>query len=247
VGLVTNHQARFFRNGIAGTYEELEHARPDYFMVHLGWFNYERFSFFGRADKRLTDFNISKEPAYFVVGSPEVCVQFKKDLVNSGDTMKKDHTGRGRFAVADRLDVQDLRSEEAHSYSIRAARVPDVPASLLEEDLSYGKPVIDGGRTTSGGEQFKISGLQPGMDLKLVRRSYNQGHYRINVYADGKPAGAWESPAGSGFLEEEFTIKGGLVNSPELEIKLESADGGAYNAFYYWALQPKKAAQGGNL
>jgi hypothetical protein len=240
VGLVTNGQAKYFRNGISGAYEELEHARPDYFMVHLGWFNYERFSFFGRGDKRLTTFNIDKEPPYFVVGSPEVCTKFKTELVNSGDTMKADHTGHGNFKQKSRLDVQDLRDEKAHSYRIFESRVPQVPGTMLEEGLSYGHMLIDAGRTTTGGEEFIAEGFTPGKDIKIVRRSFDPGPYKIKVRINAKDAGVWQVKPGAGFLEDEFTVPGSLVDGPKLTIRLEAADKTGYNVFYYWLLQRRK-------
>lgn len=240
VGLVTNGQAKVFRNGIGAVYEELERKKPDYFMVHLGWFNYERYSFFGAGDKRLKDFHIKKEPAYFVVGSPEVCTQFKTELVNSGDGLKNPALADAGYLIADRLDVLDLRSEKEHSYKISESHVPLVPGALLEEGLSYGKKMIDGGRMTSGGETFTASGLVPGADAVLVRRSYDPGKNFHSVTIDGKDAGIWESRPGQGFIEESWNIKGELIASEKALISIREVNKGAYNACHYWILQRRK-------
>src|ERR1035437_3776498 len=85
VGLATNGQAKVFRDGLGTVFEEIEHVRPKYWMVHLGWFNYERFTLFKKP--RMTTFTIDKESPYFVVGSPEVGVETDFTLFNSGDTM----------------------------------------------------------------------------------------------------------------------------------------------------------------
>jgi hypothetical protein len=237
VGLVTNRQAAVFRNGIGGVYEELEHKKPGYFMVHLGWFNYERFSFFGAGDKRLKDFHIKKEPAYFVVGSPEVCTEFKTELVNSGDGMKNSAIADSGYLITDKLDVLDLRSEKEHLYSVRDAEVPAVPGSLLEEGLSYGIKLIDGGRVTTGSEEFTVKGLRPGADVIIVRRSHEPARNIHRVTVDGKDAGLWESPAANGFIETSYVIKGRFVTAPQARINIREVNKSAYNSFYYWILQ----------
>jgi hypothetical protein len=240
VGLVTNGQAAVFRNGIGAVYEELEHKKPGYFMVHLGWFNYERYSFFGAGDKRLKDFHIKKEPAYFVVGSPEVCTDFKTALVNSGDTMKNSVLTRQNFEVADKMDVLDLRSEREHLYSIKDSAVPLVPGSLLEEGQSYGQKLIDGGRVTSGSEEFTAANLNPGEGIIIVRRSFEPAQYTHRVTIDGRDAGVWESRAGTGFTEESYEVKAELITAKKVRISLKEANKNAYNSCYYWILQRRK-------
>jgi len=239
VGLGTNGMARHFRNGIGCTFEELEHRRPDYFMVHLGWFNYERFSFFGLTDKRLVDFIIKKEPAYFVVGSPEVCVKNKMELYDSGNTMKGAHGQKSGMKVIDRIDVLDLRSEDAHNYSIFTRLIPDVPGTMMYEEphAGTGVMIIDAGRQTNGGEEFTINGLVPGRDMKIVRRSYGAGKAKIMVSVDGQKADTWISQGAEGYHEEADLIPGEYIKNESVRIRLEEISGRNYNAFHYWVIQ----------
>ncbi len=238
VGLVTNGQAEVFRHGLAGVYERLERVKPDYFMIHLGWFNYERYSFFGLSDKRLVTFNLDLEPPYYVVGSPEVCVKFKTDLVNSGDTMKNDFYNPD-FVLVDKIDVCDLISEKKHNYKIWTCFVPDYPDTLLEEAKDRYKDIvlIDGGRETIGGEKFVVYNLSPGRDLKIVRRSFKPEKAKLKVVIDNKDAGFWEQENEDGFVELSYIIPGDLVESNKVTIEISEANKRKYNSFYYWILQ----------
>lgn len=238
VGLATNGQAKVFRNGIAGVYEKMEKVKPDYFMVHLGWFNYEKYSFFGLSDKRLVTFNLKQEPAYYVVGSPEVCVPLKTQLLNSGDTMKNDFL-KNDFVIADKIDVCDLTSEEAHNYKIWTYFKPDVPGTLLEEtnDKYTNVVLIDGGRETIGGEKFIVYNIKPGLDLKIIRRTFNPEKNKLEVKIDSKNAGMWEQDKDSGFVELSYTIPGDLVESTKATIEIREINKRKYNSFYYWILQ----------
>ncbi|MCX7698021.1 MAG: glucosyltransferase domain-containing protein, partial [Candidatus Goldbacteria bacterium] len=157
VGLVTNKQAEVFRSGIASVYEKIEKVKPDYFMIHLGWFNYEKYSFFGLSDKRLVTFNLDIEPPYYVVGSPEVCVKLKTELLDSGDTIKN-NTLINDFNIIDKIDICDLTSEQEHKYKIWTYFPPDMPDNLLEEgkDKYTDITLIDGGREVIGGETFYV-------------------------------------------------------------------------------------------
>jgi hypothetical protein len=238
VGLVTNGQARVFRNGIAGVYEKLEKVRPDYFMLHLGWFNYEKYSFFGLSDKRLVTFNLTREPPYYVVGSPEVCVKLKTELINSGDTIKNDFI-MGDFVLVDKIDVCDLESEDKHNYKIWTCFVPDVPGTLLEEtrDCASNVLLIDGGRETIGGEKFVVNNLKPGTDLKIVRRTFNPEKSEFKVRIDSKDAGLWLQDKEDGFVELSYFISGNMVTSKKAEIEISETGKKRYNSFYYWMLQ----------
>ncbi len=241
VGLVTNNQARIFRNGKPAVYEEVERVKPDYFMIHLGWFNYEGYSFFGLSDRRIVDFHIKREPAYYVVGSPEVCVPPIEKYFGSGDRMVFDHSEGGRFAPVDRLDTADLRSEEKHNYSIWSKRPPNVPGTLLKEEISGPENivVIDAGRITGGGEEFSVGPLKPGKKVKIVRRAHNQPVFSQEVFVNGKKAGTWTGERGKGFTENSYIIDGGMVKGGKITVSIEEKSPNRYNSFHYWALQEK--------
>jgi len=238
VGLVTNGQAEVFRNGIAGVYEKLERVKPDYFMVHLGWFNYEKYSFFGLSDKRLVTFNLKLEPPYYVVGSPEVCVKFKTELVNSGDTMKNDFL-QSDYILVDKIDVCDLTSEKKHKYKIWTYFKPDVPGTLLEETKDFKTDVIliDGGRETVGGEKFMIYNLKPGKDIKIVRRTFNPEKNELRVKVNSKEAGIWEQDKNNDYVELSFDIPGKFIETNNALIEISEIEKRKYNSFYYWILQ----------
>jgi hypothetical protein len=238
VGLVTNGQAKVFRNGIAGVYEKIEKIKPDYFMVHLGWFNYEGFSFFGLSDKRLVTFNLDLEPPYYVVGSPEVCVPLKTDLLNSGDNIQNDSL-KDNFLIVDKIDVCDLSSEEKHRYKIWTYFPPDVPGTMLEEtkDKYSGLVLIDGGRETIGGEKFVINNLTPGSDLKIIRRTFNPEENRLKVIINSKDVGIWAQVKDNGFIEVAYNVPGNFIETTSAVVEIKEFNKRKYNSFYYWFLQ----------
>jgi hypothetical protein len=242
VGLVTNGEARDFRGGLATVFEKLEHIRPKYWMVHLGWFNYEGYTVFKKP--RLTTFNIEKEPAYFVVGSPEVGVETDFTLFNSGDTMKVDHMEKDKFVIKDSLDIADTIDEDKHGYRIFTKRIPQVPGTLFEEAETTGVKggrVLEGGRITGGGEEFTVTSLEPGEDLKIVRRVYESPESVQKVYIDGVVAAQWDNTAtGKEYSEQEITVPGSFIKKNSARVKLEETKPNRYNAFHYWFLQRRK-------
>jgi len=173
------------------------------------------------------------------VGSPEVCVAPIPGYFGRGDSMKLIHSEGGRFAAADAVDVADMRSEEAHGYSIWPKRVPGVPGTLLAEH-TYGKEpevIIDAGRITGGGEEFTAKGLIPGKAVKIVRRSENPPGNKQDVFIDGKKAGEWNIKKAEGFTEESFVIEGSLVNRSGAVFRFIEKSPNRYNSFYYWILR----------
>ena len=194
---------------------------------------------------RMTTFNIEKEPAYFVVGSPEVGVETDFTLFNSGDTMKVDHTEKGKFAQADVLDIADMRDEAKHSYRIFAKRIPQVPGTLFEEAETAGVAggrVLEGGRITGGGEEFTVTGLVPGADIKIVRRVYEAPESMQKIFIDGALCAQWPYTATSKeYSEQEITIPGKFIKGASARVKLEEITPNRYNAFHYWILQRRNS------
>ncbi len=242
VGLVTNGQARIFQNGKAGVFEEIERVKPDYFMVHVGWFNYEPYTIFKKP--RLKEFNIKREPPYFVVGSPEVCVAADFSLFNSGDTMKTKGAFEGNYSIKDSIDVCDMRSEEKHNYKIWTKFVSEYPGNLLEEgstaQAAPGETVLDAGRITSGGEEFTVSGITPGNDLRIARRAFDPALNSLAISVDGVKAAEWKTEEKKGFNEMYIDIPGNFIKSGKVKVRIEAANQNRYNAFYYWFLQKEK-------
>jgi hypothetical protein len=241
VGLATNKEAVVFRDGMGTVFEEMEHIRPKYWMVHLGWFNYERFTLFKKP--RLVTFNLEKEPAYFVVGSPEVGVETDFTLFNSGDTMKDDHSEKGVFVLVDTIDVADIRDESKHSYKIFTKGPPNLPGTMLEEEISAGTDIriLEAGRITGGGEEFTLTGLTPGADLKIVRRVYESPRGEQLIYVDGIKAADWKyMETDKTYHEQEVIISGTFIKSASVRLKLEEISLNRYNSFHYWFLQRRK-------
>ncbi len=239
VGLATNHQAINFRNGLPGVFEALEQVKPEYFMIHIGWFNYEPYTVFKKP--KLVEFSIEREPPYYVIGSPEICFKTDISLFNSGDFMLEDFTENGNFILKDKIDVCDIISEKEHSYKIWVKWHGEYPGTeLYEEDYkNTGKKIIDAGRITSGGEQFKIRNLKPSIDTKIIIRTYKNPKNILNIYLNNKKIGEWILKESQGFSENEFLIKGDLIKNKEEIIKLEVVSKNRYNSFYYFILQKK--------
>jgi hypothetical protein len=242
VGLVTNGQAKIFQNGKAGVFEEIEHVRPDYFMVHVGWFNYEPYTLFKKS--RLKEFNIKREPPYFVVGSPEVCVETDFSLLGSGDTMKTKDAFKGNYIIKDSIDVCDMRSEKKHNYKIWTKFVSEYPGNLLEEgqtaQAASGDVVLDAGRITSGGEEFTVTGLTAGNDLRIVRRAHSPALNHLIVNVNAVKAAEWKTEEKKGFNEIYIDIPGDFIKGDKIKVRIEAATQNRYNAFYYWFLQKEK-------
>lgn len=242
VGLVTNGQAKIFQNGKAGVFEEIEHVRPDYFMVHVGWFNYEPYTLFKKP--RLKEFNIKREPPYFVVGSPEVCVATDFSLLGSGDTMKTKEAFKAGYVTKDSIDVCDMRSEKKHGYKIWTKFVSEYPGNLLEEGPTEqgtpGDTVLDAGRITSGGEEFTVTGLTPGTDLRIARRAHSPALNHLIVTVNGVKAVEWKTEEKKGFNEFYIDIPGDFIKGDKVKVRIEAATQNRYNAFYYWFLQKEK-------
>lgn len=229
VGLVTNGQAKYFREGIGAVFEKIERRRPEVFMVHLGWFNYERFTFFGR--ERLVDFHIRREPPYYVIGSPEVCVRTKFETFDSGNYIQDANLYRGSD-LADRLDVLDLESEKKRKFRIWERRMPDVPGTLLEE----AQGVIDGGRITGGGMEFYLYAPVEGASGRLVIRTFDQPACGIKLAINGSEAGIWRITGARGFSEQAFDIKSGMLKKGKNKIKITAAEMVRFNVFHVWLL-----------
>jgi hypothetical protein len=240
VGLVSNGQAINFRNGLPGVFEALERIRPDYYMIHIGWFNYERYTVFSKP--KLVEFSIEKEPPYYVIGSPEICFKADFSLFNSGDEMNEDFTENGLFVLKDKLDICDIIDEKKHSYKIWVKWHGEYPGTELYEEnyKEKGRRILDGGRITSGGEKFTVENLTPGKDLKIVIRTYDNPVNVLNVYIDNEKVGEWVINANKNFSESSYLIKGDFIKKNKVNIKLEVKSKNRYNSFYYWFLQEKE-------
>jgi hypothetical protein len=240
VGLVSNGQAINFRNGLPGVFEALERVRPDYYIIHIGWFNYERYTVFSKP--KLVEFSIEKEPPYYVIGSPEICFKADFSLFNSGDEMSEDFTENGLFVLKDKLDICDIIDEKKHSYKIWVKWHGEYPGTELYEEnyKEKGRRILDAGRITSGGEKFTVENLTPGKDLKIVIRTYDNPVNVLNVYIDNEKVGEWVINANKNFSESSYLIKGDFIKKNKVNIKLEVKSKNRYNSFYYWFLQEKE-------
>jgi hypothetical protein len=122
--------------------------------------------------------------------------------------------------------------------------VSEYPGNLLEEDFNNGDPkaprILDAGRITSGGEEFTVTGLTPGADMKIVRRTFETPEVRLAVYIGGRKAGEWLTPEKKSYTETEFPVKGEFITSNTEKVRLEVITRNRYNAFYYWFMQKER-------
>ncbi|MFP4466606.1 MAG: hypothetical protein ACLFP1_06125 [Candidatus Goldiibacteriota bacterium] len=235
VGLVTNGQAEVFQNGRPGVFEKIEKVKPDYFMIHIGWFNYEPYTLLG---SRLVEFNIKREPPYYVVGSPEVCVPLDETLLGSGNNIIIKELIKG-YRLKGRLDVCSLQSEEEKDYRIWVKYVSEYPGVVMNEN-AYGPentPVLDAGRITSGGEEFTADNLEKGKPLRIIRRTFNAPQNKIAVFIDGKKTGVWETPETKEFYEYAFDIPAEFIKNEQVRVRLEVESRNRYNTYHYWFAQ----------
>ena len=144
--------------------------------------------------------------------------------------------------LVDRLNVAEVDSEAAHGYRAWAAQWNDAVGSQAA-GYTYPahpeRPLLDGGRTLTGGEEFTVTTM-PGRALKLVRRYHSDGPVRLAVEVDGVPLAPWSAPATAGWGEAEYVIPVARITSPTTHLRLTLLPDEhftPYTSFYYWFYQ----------
>jgi MFS family permease len=263
VGLVTRGPALPFRAGFGPLVEFLENLpesqRFDYYAVFPAWFpGFDSLGLWGEE--------------VFSIHDPYTSEAFRKgvyparwDWARSGHPPFSIESG---WQVRDRLDVGELASEAGHSYRALPEENGKPPGDLLAKMVyhtslpaGHSEWITDGGRRLPVGEQFTLSGLQPGVPARLVMRTGNptggekDWHAAVRVSVDGEmlheevltpPPWRWQ--------DHIIRIPARRVQSGRISVTVTQADAdrpGEYAAFHYWLLQPggeketKKDAAGG--
>lgn len=258
LGLTTNHIAQASNNGIGALYEALRHMpvqeRPDYFAI------YDTAPGPLIDDLRSSGVLGSSPLITFVVKSPRpvnggLVVPFAQlgvyradwSLVGTGDQAKTPGI------VRDYLNVGDLASERAHSYSPRLAQVGMQPMSMMRRVLlPDGRLVVDSGRRIIGGERFVAHNVVPGRPLIVTSRDEARDTLPgdqvvmltdLQVSVNGVPVGIWHRPpSGTIWNESSFTIPGALITGMTVELELAPprqllSPYPDYMSFGYWFSQ----------
>jgi hypothetical protein len=249
LGLVTNRQAGIANNGPGARFEFLESLRPEqrptHFAYYPGWMGTAEF--FGPVLKH-TGLRPGIEKRRMVGdGNMQVLVA-NFDHVGTGERPLNDHSG---WALVDRVDIADLRSERAHRWVGRMGRRkfgdPTARWSIVERTTNGGL-VVDGGRTIrGGGERFTVR-VDPAKPTRVVLRTGGKSSYpwheaitkpvTIALVSGTKQLGQLTVPPPSGdFTELTFNLNAHALRGGEVELRTESS--GVYRVFHWFVLQPE--------
>jgi hypothetical protein len=253
IGLGTDGLAQASNNGVGSVFEALRQLppaqRPDYFLLYK--------EYPGPDLSLMTTVGILRTPPIttFDVQSPtdlsgNRIVPFSQltlyeadwSLAGTGD----DQQVPGQ--LRDYLNVGDLSSEHAHSYTPEMAEVGIQPYTTLTRVGN----VIDSGRPIVGGEAFTIGNLTPGRPVTITERADIQGETQgdpknlpdSQVSVNGAVAGTWTRDPHTNvpWSVYTFTIPGNLVTGSSVRINLQSADPlinpyPDYTSYGYWFSQ----------
>ena len=149
------------------------------------------------------------------------------------------HTPGGKFAgsVVDRLDVADLRSEQAHGYVVwppgkmQGNRIHRAPL------ISGGPVVSDGGRLVSEHERFQFS-ARPGVELTVLAR-YTAGldvPLLVELNQTTRLLMLKHSPRG--YHQLSFKVPAAQVKAVNT-MRVTTREEAPYHSYHYFILQGK--------
>ncbi len=148
------------------------------------------------------------------------------DHVLAGERPLTPHPG---WRIVDRIDVADLADEAAHDWR---ATTSGKQATLLHRETAG--PVLDGGRTITGGERFVID-VDPARPARLILRTGGNRQYpdheavaAASLQIAGKPV-AVPAPRGP-LVELEIELPAG-------QREITVATDRPYRAFHWFVLQ----------
>jgi hypothetical protein len=254
-GLTTNELALRKWEGQACILEELKHGvkrRPDYFAIYPNWY------------RAMVDLGLFKFMHKVHVDPPHInggddmnlySVDWNSTLDETVPHAARGELDRAGMKIVDSIDVAYRKSEIAHKAEYwRNGHASQWGSDLMKYMPYVGRdapPLIEAGRTVREREGWTASGLTPGRDLWIVRRTQGPGE-ACRVTVDGRPAGVWEpSPDATGrFRDDIYKIPGALITAKTARItfavqgiadsekpKKTGRRGGGYDAFYYWLAQ----------
>lgn len=249
LGLVTNHQAGIANNGPGARFEFLESLppaqRPTHFAYYPGWMGTHEF--WGAVLKN-THLRRAIEPRRLVGEGNMQVIEASWDHVGTAERPLNDHTG---WAIVDRVDVADLRSERAHGWVGKLGRRrfgdPTARWSIVERS-TVGGLHIDGGRTIRGGGECFTVRLDPAKPSRVVIRTGGQTSYgwheaidkpiEVALGARDKQLGKLTvAPPSGTFAELTFTLPPHVAKGPALQLCTQAS--GIYRVFHWFVLQPE--------
>jgi hypothetical protein len=247
LGLVTNDQAHVANNGPGSRFEFLEslpaRSRPTHFAYYPGWMG--QAEFFGDVLLR-TPLGRAFHRRRLVGDYDMQLIAANWHHVNTAEQPLSIESG---WRVVDRIDVADIRSEEAHQWSGSLGRRrfgdPTARWSLFHKDGQEPYVLLDGGRTIRGGSEWFTTTIDPRKPVRVVIRSGGKPSYpfhesivkpnEIRLYrTDGTEVSKALLPAPAGmFVEVAFELR---PDAAKLELRTK-ADG-PYRVFHWFVLQP---------
>jgi hypothetical protein len=249
LGLITNHQAGIANNGPGARFEFLESLRPErrptHFAYSPGWMGTAEF--YGEVLMH-TPLRRGIEGRRLAGDGDMQVIESSWDHVRTAERPLNDHTG---WAVVDRVDIADLRSERAHHWAGKRGRrrVGDPTArwSIVERSTNGGL-YIDGGRTIRDrSEQFTVR-VDPTKQSRVVIRTGGQKSYgwheaiaapiELSLNSGTKKLGTLTVAAPNGaFSELTFNLPPYATQTGTLELHTEAT--GMYRVFHWFVLQPE--------
>jgi hypothetical protein len=226
VGLTSEAEGRYW---VAGAGSRLEHYErlhatepsrlPTHFIVYPQWMGIDAVLGEPLHEATVTD-------ATILGGTTMRAYVADWSELGSGE---KPWTPFGNGEIVDTLDVADLESEEGHDYQLLGAREGEEVAH--EGIAPDGATVLDGGRTRRTLERFEAY-LPQGVAVRGIVRVDGRAGTRVNVVANGRPAGVFELGDDEDWMERSFDIPPSSGRGPtNLELR---AGGAGITTFHYW-------------
>lgn len=244
-GLVTNDQARWFREGWGSVYESIERLppdeRPDYFAVFPGWFPF------------IETAGDAFEPLF--------AARLEERRITGGDELVVYRPHYAAFVeprvlglqVADDIDVADLESEADHGYAARSRqtgiRFAEHQATERKTGLGTAAQILDGGRIVSRSERFHLEAA-PNSNVVLRARllfpedafdddaSPVNAPFQLDVSVNGTHAGTFPAtPPTTIWTDLVLSIPASLNRTGRLEIEVSVDPPWSYESYHYWLVQ----------
>jgi len=145
------------------------------------------------------------------------------------------------YELIDELNSADILSERAHGYRYNRRGANEFGNYAYVKPLApTGTPILEGGRTVCGSEEFVVR-ARPGRELVAVVRC--QPPYAASVYVDGRRAGRWyEDSEADVFVDVPVVIPAANVTGERIRLRLETTGDGLDSNrpvhYYFYARTP---------
>ena len=242
IGLTSSGHSPSWRHGSGSVFERLESmpltSRPHFFAIFPNWFNFPDGTF-------LQPLHRVRIFAPSIVDAEKVLYKADWHALASGETYYGNRPQGENWRVVDSIDVADLQSEGKHNYQSRV----EVPGSgeanlLLRLPLAEGTgaPLVEGGRTVTGGERWRVE-IDPEKPALIAMRTVSGIRQHFAVLADGVDIGMVDLPGGSGREWLDLVIGEIPVTRKSAAVEIETRPihyGGNLRpivSFHYWIFQ----------